>query len=309
MALALKDSSGSIDSERLRAELASGAAFAQVSIHDDSIEYRLQVFIQEVAGKRDRQLRLDYAVTWNDELIKRFQDSLRVRQDEPLEPAITRILLSRLFALGERHAFSAPVLHEAVGASDYERELVLSAGSSGFELRSRHDYHHPLLGVSARYAHPSEHGGRIDVYVYPIREVGWQGALVVPTLEREAVRVRRDMHVLEERDVWAQFKLNPEKIEHWPTRDGRSAPVLYFEGEFADKDYQPFDTYSFLSLRADKYVKVRATIARNSVLTPDVRAIAQELLAHIDVPGESVFMRRVRNGWRDSIGTGVTPTE
>jgi hypothetical protein len=202
-------------------------------------------------------------------------------------------------------AFTPERVHQALGSSDYENAMIAPAELSSFTKYSLHKFVDPMLGIAVRYRHFNPQSGHIDLFVYPIRATQWQDAQAI--LADESVSVRQDLMRMKDQGVHQLVRLNDDEFLNWPGPFG-NVDLLYFDGEIANADFQPFDTSTYIYLRQDKLVKVRATRPRNAPSATDsgqsmqesVEEFVMQLLPSLQVPAESVYMRQIRQRWSTS---------
>jgi hypothetical protein len=254
--------------------------FATVAVGNGEADYEI-LLGTAVAETGVRTVHYRAVLTWNGQLIREVIGHLPVPVDGDLEGLLADAIAAEL---EQQSAFSAATLHAALASADYRSVLRLPARINAFQRVESHVFHHPLLGAQSRYSDPQLDGGRVDVYVYPIQAASWEEPELA--LRDESRRVQDDMLMLHQNGIWVQYAVSAPIVSQWLVA-GTPSPVLYFSGEYADKNYQPFDTY----------IKLRASIPRNSG-SVDIDGFARQLLDAIIVPLESKFMQRVRAGWR-----------
>lgn len=264
--------------------------FDTVAVGNGEADYEI-LFGTAVAETGARTVYYRAVLTWNGQLIREVISHLPLPLDGDLEGLLADTVGA---SLEQQSAFSAATLHAALSSADYRSVLQLPGRINAFQRVESHIFHHPLLGAQSRYSDPQLEGGRVDVYVYPIQAANWDEPEIV--LRDEARRVQDDMLMLHQNGIWIQYAVGEPIVSRWLVA-GTPSPVLYFSGEYADQNYQPFDTYTYIALRHDKYIKLRASIPRNSG-SADIDGFARQLLDAIIVPLESEFMQRVRAAWR-----------
>lgn len=275
-----------------RAELAEAMLALGVPAvgHDaQNTDYQLVLSTWHSAG----EARLSYRVSlfWNGQPLLAIEPT---RSPLSVSSPATKVAADVLRRLEARRGFSRELLHERLRASDYAA-IEWPAAAQDFVRRSQQVFHNPLFGAHARYTHPALPSARFDVYVYPVDRVDWAAPDV---LIKHAQQIRRDMQALAQQGYWQTYRLGVDVEESW-LLNGRPTPVLWFAGEFADKRYQPFDTFAYLTVQKDKFIKIRASIARNEAQVVDVQVLARKLLTGVRAPDESQFMQALRRAWAE----------
>jgi hypothetical protein len=236
---------------------------------------------------RGQQLdELKYQLPYTKLMSKRNAD-----EASPIARSITSHIMQDVI----RQAMLTPEhVHQRLYASDYANALIAPNEIESFTKYSVHKFVDPLLGAAVRYRHLSPESGHIDVFVYPVRAIEWQD---VPTvLTQESKSVRRDLTRLKDQGVHQLVRLNDDEMLHWSGVFG-SIDLLRFEGEIANADFQPYDTSTYLYLDQDKLVKIRSTTPRNAPISVDSAQFVRSLMATLQVPPESQYMRQARQRW------------
>ncbi|GAB2878541.1 hypothetical protein ACCI51_09020 [Microbulbifer echini] len=317
---------GVLDYAELLRALEGAAAFRSVQLGNEDVPYQLLItsagYTEEgvedigeavIAGatmmlapmSTTRDIHVDAILTWHGLPLQRYQlefpFTTTVNLFTPPEAAkrgLAQVVASKLIAhVQESGAMAPEYLYRSIGASDYHSALNLpdSVGeyvSNPLELAS-----HPLFGAQARYIHRHFQFDSVDVFVYPIPN--WQWEDLALTQVRELDRVREELQLVEREAQWQVLDLSEEASESWRIQ-GRDTPVARLSGYFLSADGERFDTHTYLFVRKDKFIKVRASFSGQGRSRQDVEAFARGLIAQADVPSESQFMLNVRENWREA---------
>ncbi|MGI2259936.1 hypothetical protein [Shewanella sp. GXUN23E] len=176
------------------------------------------------------------------------------------------------------HRFMVDNFH----TSDYEKELVYPEQLAGFEYAEHMIYNDPFLGAAVRYVEPELRNEVLDVFVYPARFVDLVD--VPEVLAKEARNVQREIEYVAKQNKWQALELE----EIVPINAGGLAGV-YFDGSYTVDLDLPEYTSTFLFLKEDKFIKIRANFPGKHVKEQVLASLAQ-----FTAPKESDFMKEVR---------------
>ncbi|MFA0811374.1 hypothetical protein [Microbulbifer epialgicus] len=318
-----------VDYRELHRELANSDIFETVQLGNEEVPYQLLIasagYVEEgveeigeavIAGATmmlaplttTRDIHIDAMLTWHGLPLKRYQFEFPFTSKVNLftppgqaEQDLAKALAAKLIFQLQRDQVMAPeYLYKIIGASDYHQALILpeSVGdyvSSPVVLAS-----HPLVGAQVRYVHRQFQFDSVDVFVYPVPSWDWQDPHSVQV--REVGRVREEMALVEKEANWQALSLSDEISEVWKVR-GKFIPVTRLSGYFLAPDGERFDTHTYLFLRKDKLIKVRASFAGVGRNRSEVEDFAKGLIGKADVPSESKFMVKVRENWREKLAS------
>ncbi|GAA5444205.1 hypothetical protein Misp06_02391 [Microbulbifer sp. NBRC 101763] len=314
-----------IDYQELHRELESSGIFDLVLLGEDEVPYQLLItsagYLEEgaediggavIAGatmmlaplSTSRDIHIDATLTWHGLPLRRYQFEIpftsRIslltpagKADRDLAKAVASELISRL----QQDQVMAPeLLFQTIEASDYHQTLNLPESVGEYVSNPLVLANHPLYGAQTRYVHRQFHFDSVDVFVYPIPNWNWEDPKSAQI--REVERIRRELALVEREARWQSLDLGEEVSEIWSVH-GEATPVTRLSGHFLAADGERFDTHTYLFVRKDKFIKVRASFAGVGRNRAEVEAFARGLIANAGVPSESKFMAKVRANWRD----------
>jgi hypothetical protein len=275
-------------------------AFERITIGGTEEDFGIAIGTSH-AGRKARTIAVTALVLWRGRQLETlnyelpFTPAMAVASDGSASVVSKSIATHILRDVVHQRLFTPERVHAALDASDYDGTLIAPANIDTFTKYSLHKFVDPLLGVAIRYRHAEIEGGHIDVFVYPVRASRWPVAQ--PILEQESLAVRQDLDRLTQQGIHQLVRLSDDEMLHWAGASGR-VELLKFEGEFANREFQPYDTSTYLYLEQDKLVKVRATNPRNVTAPFDADAFVKALMSSLQVPPESEYMKLVRKHWR-----------
>ena len=314
-----------LDIELIRWQFTKSGLFERAIVADPESDYQLLVSTARygsesaadlgtaaVAGATlmllplnvDYTIKVDAVLTWRglplDEFAYELPATISVHVSnaaDDFDDDLAQSVGSHLIRdLQKRNSFAPSVLHRSISSADYTEDLQVPEELHGFLKQDVKVFRDPLYGSVVRYSNDAVGYGGIDVFVYPVRATDWEDERAL--LEQESKSLRLDMDLMRKEGAWAQFELGEDEWLDGPGAEA-SKPVLRFSGVFANAEMVPFDTWAYLAIREDKFVKVRASMDRNRELEPDIERFVKALLDEITVPEESLFMARARKAVRD----------
>lgn len=259
-----------------------------------------------VPMKVEATFKAEFTIMWRGTIVDRFSREFPIdfsfsllTSQKAYEQNVARAMADALLkGVDERDSMSAERLTEVLEASDYAADLTVTESVADFWLTEANIYRDPLMGTMLRFNHRQFSFDRIDVFVYPIWAINWGGASKVIGAEME--KVRAEIHYIEEQGDISGVDLGEADLLHWKT-DSRSTVVGFMDGHYTAGQSQRMYTSTYVFIREDKFVKVRASFPKDegetSVAAPDdfVRA----LMSSISVPPESPFMASLRESHRN----------
>lgn len=185
-------------------------------------------------------------------------------------------------------------------ASNYEAELRFANEAYPFVFLEKKIFDDPLAGVMLRYADMKNPGDLITVYVYPIPSISWDDKSSALSEEMDSVlgevdyMVRLGHYKSRGEEVRSDFEVSAGGADF----SGKKAQFY-----FADGNGITYDSYAYLFISKDKFVKFRTSF--NAKDTPDWSGdeIVGTLLPTIEVPGESPYMSSMRENHRQQMAT------
>lgn len=191
--------------------------------------------------------------------------------------------------------FTTRQLVVTLKSTDYEKSLVVPERLPGLEKAESQIFGHPLLGALTRYV--GQHGPDkvADWFVYPIRAVNWRDHSEV--LQKEADNVRSEFDLMAKEEEYLGVQHQRQKLSSW-TIGGESKPVLQMSTHYSDTLQNEMTTRTYISVREDKFLKLRLTTLRGDYSDAEAQRLAKQLIAQTRVAGESLFMAKARQQWR-----------
>ncbi|MDO6566240.1 hypothetical protein Q4561_04165 [Alteromonas sp. 1_MG-2023] len=300
--------------------LTSQSWFTDVKPYDNGVDYEL--LIANVANQNEEKLTntenhfTELTLQWRGiEIDSRVIQTHVNRSAEARQKALEPLILWYKQAT-DQAIFSPTFLYKAVNASDYDNYLSVPESLGDFTRLDTQLYPDPFKGSITRYTHPAYEDALVDVTVYPIL-AKLDGNTANNGLPRKAVSSKKAFNEQASADVYSLENsettdaiLHQQLDEDWIKADKvahsrnltltQPQPVSPFVVQgFANgwrlslKADSPVDDAIFATTYVfkynDKIVKV-ATTFPSDFSDP----LANELVAHISVPDESVLMQQVR---------------
>ena len=201
----------------------------------------------------------------------------------------------------ENGLFTPTFLYRALNASDYAEHLSVPESLGDFTRLDTQLYPDPFKGSITRYTHPSFEDALVDVTVYPIlakldTNAPSNKASTADTSTENSARTDALLHQQLDED-WnkADHVANarnlilsqPQPISAFNVKGFANGWRLSLKADSPVDD--PIFATTYVFTRNDKIVKVATTFP--SDFSDD---LANELIAHITVPEESMLMQQVR---------------
>ncbi|WP_348674601.1 hypothetical protein [uncultured Abyssibacter sp.] len=234
----------------------------------------------------------DVVVAWNGLELARYQYDVEYARSGGLltgpgfkkaDMRVANDVMSRLLVdASDDGVFEPEFVGRTLKASDYSAEWHPPERIGSFARTELVIFPHPFDGASYSYEHPTFADVTLDLFAYPIRETDWADASSI--LADEAERVRKIITLIAREADWPLPTFQPDQIS---SVDGRD--VLCFDAMVSVTEQDQASSVTCLSIAEDKFVKLRMT--GSQLVSHDELAQA---LANTRVPGESIFMAKVR---------------
>lgn len=183
-------------------------------------------------------------------------------------------------------------------ASNYETDLVFPKEVYPFKFVDKNVFQDPLSGVMLRYVDIKNPTDYITAYIYPIPNLSWD--------DRDQTLSAEMKHVLAEVDYIVDLGQYQSRDKEANTKFVFTSESKQYDGlkstfTFVDKSGANFDSFAYLFISQDKFVKFR--ISFNSEETPNWSGdeIVKTLMPEIVVPNESNFMKDLRKQHEEKI--------
>lgn len=246
-------------------------------------------------------LKTEFVLMWRGDVIERFSHEMPIDRSASLlthpkrhEQITAKALSDSLIqSIDENDSMSAAYLFEALDASDYQLDTTLPDQVADFRLTDRHLYRDPFMGTLLNFNHTQFAFDRIDVFIYPIRATHWDNAQEL--IQLEMANNRAEIEYFEQEGHIDNVELNEPELRHW-TAGGTTTSVGFMDGYYLSPQQERLYTSTYVFIKEDKFVKVRASFPKNpeetTVVAPD--HFVQALIPSISVPTESTYMARLR---------------
>lgn len=260
-----------------------------------------------VPMKVETTFKAEFTIMWRGNIVDRFSHEIPAdfsftlfTSQEAFDQSVAKAMADVIIeGIDARDSMSAVHLVKALEASDYGAELTIPDNVADFRLIEANIARDPILGTMLRFNHQQFAFDRIDVFVYPIRATDWSDTQEVIGVEME--NIRSEIKYIEQDGHINSVELNDADLLHWKI-NSTNTTVGFMDGHYLTDQSERIYTSSYVFIKEDKFVKVRASFPKNedetSVSAPDdfVRA----LIPAITVPEESQFMARLRKDHQDS---------
>ncbi len=259
-----------------------------------------------VPMKVETTFKAEFTVMWRGNILDKFSHEIPVdfsfsllTSQEAFDQYVAKAMADVLLKGIDEHGSMSPGhLVETLEASDYGADLTVTESVADFRLIEGTVYRDPLLGTMLRFNHQQFAFDRIDVFVYPIRATDWRSAPEVIGAEME--NIRSEINYVEQEGHINNVELSDADLLHWKT-GSTNAVVGFMDGHYVTEQSERMYTSTYVFIKEDKFVKVRASFPKNeddtSVAAPD--EFVRTLIPSISVPEESLFMARLRKSHRD----------
>lgn len=250
-----------------------------------------------------RDIKSEFQVRWRGHPIKQYAydlplvnsvsllntDSVEEQNEEYLNALISYFLRDTQ----NDNVFSGEFLAEALGASDYNNDLILPERVNDYFLEGRYIFPDPYLGAQIRYQH-GVISSFVDVYVYPIKNIEWSN--VEKVLESEATIVKKEIELMQKQNALSHVVFSDNEWLDIKT-ESVSKKGVRFSTTWLDSDERDFISLSYLFIIKDKIIKFRIT-KQDADVKFDIDPFVQTTLSTIELPDESLFMATVRQNYR-----------
>lgn len=254
------------------------------------------------------EVKVDASLTWHGFELKRYRYDLPFTQKVSLfnanhdsEKDIAEMITSHLIkGFQDDDVFSAEFLWTALDASNYQEDLTLPDVAGRYLKTIEHRFQHPLLGVQNRYTHENFPLFAIDTFVYPVAH--WDYRDQETALRREMIDIQDDIKITLRTSGIDELRFEDIEIME---RFGVESPIFKLRGEYTTNDNEILETYIYLGIQKDKFVKIRVSRESGDERSEEsfsdlAEAFLEDFLDSIEVPEESLFMLKLRQQWRST---------
>jgi len=294
-----------LDLSKLQTEIKAANSFEDVILANNDVDYQLTITTGTYQLEEDADIKVNTALYWNGFRLKNFNYAIPVQlrvsappTNQDTEQNIAKSIASHILRdLQAEDLFSAQYLANKLDSTDYATSVKFPDQAGKYLLQGEHVYTHPLSGIQARYWQPEQIEDYIDVFVYPVRSPYWNNSHN-DILSKEIDIARKEVDAvlaeLEFTDITFTSTSNSLlHIHHQPIE------VYFFEHEYTDLIINTYISNTYLTIVGDKFIKVRHTALKDAASKAQADEFIQTLLSDIQVPGESLFMAKLRQQWRD----------
>ncbi|WP_317930462.1 hypothetical protein [Halioxenophilus sp. WMMB6] len=254
--------------------------------------------------KKQILIKTDSLLTWRGIPIAHLQQeipytsrtSLTSSSDDPYRNPAKSVISHILNELQGQQSFSEEVLVSKLNSTNYRQDLHLPDELVDFIFDSQTQFRHPFWGTQLRYVHNQFAFDYVDIFIYPVRDWRWDNT--TEQLAAESQRVRKDIEFYADRDHFNQLQFNNERTLNLGS-GSQARPVAAFDGILTNSAGERLLTHTYLFIKEDKFVKLRATFnITDNDTTPALDGVVAQLINEGVVPKESLFMSELRNKWR-----------
>ena len=304
-----------IDTAYYTAQFVDSTLFSQVHEADDSTEYSIAVATasldSESAGEisqaalsglslllipmtNEMNVQAQVSIYWRNLKIKQYDYDLPYVSQQSLftDPKEANIQFSKSLVshiikdLQQDDTLSNGYLTRVLKSSNYEEDLTVPQEIANFDFMGQYIYNDPLLGSVSTYANRDYHSDKIDLYVYPIRNVNLDNESEL--LAQESKHIESEFNSVAKQLEWTDVSFSAPKALT-VTHEQQKVSGLYFQGEYQQKLGEKGFTSVYLFKLKDKFVKFRATFPEQFITQP-----ISKIFSTIRVPDESTFMKELR---------------
>ena len=272
---------------------------ANVARQDDSSE--LSCSSNKKSGKIEEKHFTELTLQWRGIEIDSLVVASQVNSNETITKKAIAPLTSWYIHATDSRLFTPTFLYHALNASDYDNHLSVPESLGDFTRLDTQLYPDPFKGSITRYTHPSFEDALVDVTVYPILAkidtyAPSNTASTANTSIENSARTDALLHQQLDEDwnkadhVASARNLTlsqPQPISPFNVKGFANGWRLALKADSPIDD--PIFATTYVFTRNDKIVKVATTFP--SDFSDD---LANELIAHITVPEESMLMQQVR---------------
>ncbi|WP_435276320.1 hypothetical protein ACMAZF_04765 [Psychrobium sp. nBUS_13] len=304
-----------VDTSHYTTQFTDSKLFSQVHEANDSIEYSIAIATasldNESAGEisqaalsglslllipmtNEMNVQAQVSIYWRNLKIKQYDYDLPYVSQQSLftdpkeaNTQFSKSLVSHIIKdLQQDNTLSNRYLTQVLKSSNYEEDLTVPQKIAGFDFMGQYIYNDPLLGSVSTYANKDYHSDKIDLYVYPIRKVNFDGESDL--LAQESKNIENEFNSVAKQLEWTDVSFTAPKALT-VTHEQQKISGLYFQGEYQQKLGEKGFTSIYLFKLKDKFVKFRATFPEQFITQP-----ISEVFSKIRVPDESNFMKDLR---------------
>lgn len=228
----------------------------------------------------------EFTVQWRGVEIDSQRFETYSKTEKPVTEFASEILDTWWLASLRKSVFSAEYLFTALGASDYNSELVLPQSIGEFILQDTQHYPDPFKGIISRYSHPEFDDALIDITVGPVLM-----DLTMPESQRLQAALEENLKEATQMSAAQGLKLITDSpvsaftVNSASQRFNGYRMAVHAENELGE----PLFATTYVFEMKDKLVTLSTTfpprIADNLV---------SAALPVIEVPGESALMKTIR---------------
>lgn len=175
--------------------------------------------------------------------------------------------------------------------TDYDKNLVAPHSIGEIILMDKIVHDDPLLGVSLAYQDKAFPEDRINIYIYPMREISWENKPDI--LNTNIGLALKDVDTVIEYGHYKSRTAETLSDFNFTSNDVQYSGKKAAFNMFTNNGILVFsDIYLFIA--QDKLIKFRTSF--NSHLTKQSMgdSIVEKILPHIQVPPESIYMKNLR---------------
>jgi hypothetical protein len=314
-----------IDLGKFRDEVKSSGIFQDVFYADGDVGYRILLttglYNREGGGDLGSaviagatlmlapmiitaNVKVEASLYWYEYELKHFSYDLPMEiraslltMNQDTDQDIAKSIASHVISdIQKEDLFSPELLSQSIQSSNYKADLTTPDSVSEYTKAGLNIYNHPFFGVQVRYLNELFNTDYADVFIYPVRSPEWENQKTI--LDKEMTNIRKDIELSQKENQLTP--LNYDEVKFIQMDYGtKKVPVLFFEHEYSDTLSNIFTSRTYLTIKKDKFLKIRHTFIKDDAQKSISYNFAKELFNKISVPDESLFMAKIRKQWRD----------
>lgn len=252
-----------------------------------------------VPVKISAEVTTEIAVTWKGQLLKTYTYALPFSNSASLfsplgkgNEEFAKTLTSHFLKDAQKdQLFSTEFIAKELKASNYEKDLIYPQEIADFKFYSISHFFNPLDGVQLHYTGKVFSFDRATIFIYPIRSSEWENAS--KQLQQEVKNFLKDVEisVMDGTHKSADFGK--------PTKIRGDHPGYKVAGTITNQENETLVSSAYFFVQKDKVIKIVSHILASENL-PNIDEFANAAVGNIDIPGESLFMAKLRQHYRKS---------
>lgn len=179
---------------------------------------------------------------------------------------------------------------------NYDVELGAPDNTEDFVLVERTTFEEPLLGTLLSYRNRFYPRDNISLYIYPIPHFSLDDETRLLDGEMQQTLEEID-HAIEVGHYLSRTEASTEPFV--VTHAGEEYKGLKASFDMVIQEGLEVHSNTYLFIEQDKYIKFRTSFVSGDTVPTDGDQAVQQILPHLEVPGESEYMRELRAAYRE----------